>query len=61
MCFDIAEHIQKVKMAAGGAPSSTTNNVTGAIVVVSSVPETRPIAENRTDPSNPRLRAMTIS
>ena len=61
MCLATAAASQKVKTPSGGTPSRTTSSVTGAIVVVSSVPEIRPTAANRIAPSSPMPPATRIS
>ncbi|MNI44564.1 hypothetical protein D3C73_989440 [compost metagenome] len=60
MCLATAPARKKVKTPAGGTPSSTTSKVSGASVVVSSVPDTRPMAANTTAPSRPMAAATMI-
>src|SRR5256885_6431728 len=61
MCLATAPARKKVNTPAGGTPSSTTSRVSGASVVVSSVPETRPMAANTTAPISPMAAATAMS
>src|SRR3989475_434158 len=61
ICLATAPARKKVNTPAGGTPSSTTSRVSGASVVVSSVPETRPMAANTTAPISPMAAATAMS
>ena len=61
ICFDIAAAMNQEKMATGGTPSNTINNVSGAIVDVSSVPEINPTPENIIPPAKAIPRAQSKS
>lgn len=50
-----------LRRAMCGTPSSSTSSVSGASVVVSSVPETRPMAANTTAPTSPMAAATAMS
>ncbi|MNE07101.1 hypothetical protein D3C80_997080 [compost metagenome] len=58
MCLATAPARKKVNTPAAGTPSSTTSKVRGARVVVSSLPEIRPMAANTTAPITPISTAI---
>ena len=58
ICLATTAAIQKVKTPTGGAPSKIMSNVNGAMVAVSSVPEIKPIAANKTAPNKPKPKAI---
>ncbi|MNR41899.1 hypothetical protein D3C85_1603480 [compost metagenome] len=59
MCLATAPARKNVSTPAAGTPSSTTSKVSGARVVVSSLPEIRPIPANITAPRIPMPRAIS--
>ena len=59
MCLATAPARKKVSTPGAGTPSSTTSKVSGARVVVSSLPEISPMAAKITAPRMPMPRAIS--
>ena len=58
MCFEIAAAMKNVKTPAGGTPTRMTTSVSGAIVAVSSVPDTTPMSVKTIAPMTPMRTAI---